>query len=95
MPVLHCNVEWLEAANRNGRNQSEQVLEPPKPDIVEMEMRKDVKQYIQFVTWMLPPVYGKEIWNEVVVKTKLSNFVTASQKAFGLLLYKNGYEAWS
>jgi hypothetical protein len=95
MPVLHCNIEWLEAANRNGRNRSEQVLEPPKPDILEMEMRKDVKQYIQFVTRMLPPVYGKEIWNEVVVKTKLSNFVTVSQEAFGLLLYKNGYEAWS
>ncbi len=44
---------------------------------------------------MLPPVYGKEIWNEVAGKTKLSNFVTASQEAFALLLYKNGYEAWS
>jgi hypothetical protein len=30
-----------------------------------------------------------------VVKTKLSNFVTVSQEAFGLLLYKNGYEGWS
>jgi hypothetical protein len=72
------------------------VLEAPKPDMLEMEMMNDVKQYIQFVTRMLPPVYGQEIWNEVVVKTKLSNFVTASQEAFGLrLLYKNGYEAWS
>ncbi len=95
MPVLHCNIEWLEAANRNGRNRSKQVLKPPKPDILEMEMRKDVKQYIQFVTRMLPPVYGKEVWNEVAGKTKLSNFVTASQEAFALLLYKNGYEAWS
>jgi hypothetical protein len=58
IPVLECNVEWLEAANRNGRNQTEQVLEPPKPDILEMEMRTNGKQYIQFVTWMLPPVYG-------------------------------------
>ena len=95
MPVLHCNVDRLEAANGNGRNRSEQVLEPPKPDILEMEMRKDCKQYIQFVTRMLPPVYGKEIWNEVAGKAKLSNFLTASQEAFGLLLYKNGYEAWS
>jgi hypothetical protein len=95
MPVLDCNVEWLEAANRNGRNGTEQVLEPPKPDTLEMEMRTNSKQYIQFVTRMLPPVYGKEVWNEVVGKTKLSNFVTASQEAFALLLYKNGYEAWS
>jgi hypothetical protein len=71
------------------------VLEPPKPDILEMEMRKDCKQYIQFVTRMLPPVYGKEIWNEIAGKTKLSNFVTTSQEAFALLLYKNGYETWS
>ena len=28
-------------------------------------------------------------------KTNLPNFVTASQEAFALLLYKNGYEAWS
>jgi hypothetical protein len=69
MPVLDCNVEWLEAANRNRRNQTEQVLEPPKPDILEMEMRTNGKQYIQFVTRMLPPVYGKEIWNEVAGKT--------------------------
>jgi hypothetical protein len=77
MPILDCNVEWLEAANvewleaanRNGRNQTEQVLEPPKPDILEMEMRTNGKQYIQFVTRMLPPVYGKEIWNEVAGKT--------------------------
>ena len=95
MPVLDCNVEWLEAANRNGRNGTEQVLEPPKPDTLEMEMRSNSKQYIQFVTRMLPPVYGKEVWNEVAGKTKLSNFVTASQEAFALLLYKNGYEAWS
>ncbi len=95
MPVLDCNVEWLEAANRNGRNGTEQVLEPPKPDTLEMEMRTNSKQYIQFVTRMLPPVYGKEVWNEVAGKTKLSNFVTASQEAFALLLYKNGYEAWS
>ncbi len=95
MPVLDCNVEWLEAANRNGRNGAEQVLEPPKPDTLENEMRTNSKQYIQFVTRMLPPVYGKEVWNEVVGKTKLSNFVTASQEAFALLLYKNGYEAWS
>ena len=95
MPVLDCNVEWLEAANRNGRNRTEQLLEPPKPDILEMEMRTNGKQYIQFVTRMLPPVYGKEIWNEVAGKTMLANFVTASQEAFALLLYKNGYEAWS
>jgi hypothetical protein len=97
MPVLYCNVEWMEAANRNGRNGTEQVvgLEPPKPEKLEMEMRTNSKQYIQFVTRMLPPVYGKEIWNEAAGKTKLSEFVTASQEAFALLLYKNGYEAWS
>jgi hypothetical protein len=95
MPVLYCNVEWLEAANRNGRKRTEQVLEPPKPDILEMEMRTNGKQYIQFVTHMLPPVYGKEIWNEVAGKTKLSNFVTARQEAFALLLYKNFYDSWS
>jgi hypothetical protein len=79
MPVLAYNVEWLEAANRNGRNRTGHVLEPPKPDILEAEMRKDCNQYIQFVTRMLPPVYGKEIWNEIAGKTKLSKFVTASQ----------------
>ncbi len=95
MPVLHCNAEWLVAANRNRRNGSEQVLEPPKPDELEMEMRKDINQYIQFVIRMLPPVCGKEIWNDAAIKTDLSKFVTASQEAFALLLYKNGYEAWS
>jgi hypothetical protein len=76
------------------------VVEPPKPDILEMEMRTNGKQYIQFVTRMLPPdcclctvrKYGMRC---VAGKTKLSNFVTASQGAFALLLYKNGYEAWS
>jgi hypothetical protein len=63
------------------------VLEPPKAEILEVEMRTNGKQYIvQFVTRVLPPVYGKEIWNEVAGKTKLSNFVTASQEAFALLL---------
>jgi hypothetical protein len=61
MPVLYCNVEWMEAANRNDRNGTEQVIEPPKPDKLEMEMRTNGKQYIQFVTRMLPPVYSKEI----------------------------------
>jgi hypothetical protein len=92
---LSCTIEWLEAANRRGRSGTEHLLEPPTPDILEAGMRKDTKQYIQFVTRMLPPVYGKEIWNEVAVKTRLSDFVTASQEAFALLLYKNGYEAWS
>jgi hypothetical protein len=68
MPVLYCNVELLEAANRNGRNRTEQVIEPPKCDLLEMEMRTNGKQYIQFVTRMLPPVYGKEVWNEVAKK---------------------------
>jgi hypothetical protein len=97
MPVLllDCNVEWMEAANRNMRNGTEQVPEPPKPEILELEMRKNVKQYMEFVSRMLPPVYGKEIWNEAAGNKKLSKFVTASQEAFALLLYKNGYEAWS
>jgi hypothetical protein len=97
MPVLYCNAEWMVAAttSRNGRNGTEQVIEPPKPDKLEMEMRTNGKQYIQFVTRMLPPVYGKEIWNGAASKKKLSEFVTASQEAFALLLYKNGYEAWS
>ena len=85
----------MEGANRNGRNGSEQIPEPPKPDILEREMRKDRKQYIQFVIRMLPPVYWKEIWNDVAVKTKLTYFVTVSQEAFALLLYKNGFESWS
>jgi hypothetical protein len=85
----------METANRNLRNGTEQGVEPPKPEKLEMEMRTNSKQYIQFVTRMLPPVYGKEIWNEVAGKSKLSDFVTASQEAFALLLYKNGYEAWS
>jgi hypothetical protein len=83
----------MEAANGNGRNRTEQMVEPPKPDKLEMEMWTNGKQYIQFVTRILPPVYCKEIWNEVAGKTKLSSFVMASQEAFALLLYKNGYEA--
>ena len=43
MPALDCNVEWLEAANRNRRNRTEQVPEPLKPDILENETRKDSK----------------------------------------------------
>jgi len=69
----------------------EQVIEPPKPDELEKEMRKDTDKHIQFVVWMLPPVYGKDMWNGIVVKTNLSEFVIPSQEAFALLLYKNGY----
>ena len=94
MSGLECITEWMEGANRNGRNGTEQIPEPPTPDILEREMRKDRKQYIQFVIRMLPPVYGKEIWNDMAEKTKLSEFVTASQEAFALLLYKNGFESW-
>ena len=92
---LEYNAEWMEGANRNGRNGTEQIPEPPKPEILEREMRKDSKQCIQFVIRMLPPVYGKEIWNDVAVKTKLTDFVTASQEAFALLLCKNGNESWA
>jgi len=92
---LAANVEWVEAATRNRSNVTEQIIEPPKPDELEKEMRKDTNKYIQFVVRMLPPVYGKEMWNGIVVKTNLSEFVTPSQEAFALLLYKNGYEAWS
>ena len=95
MSGLQCKTEWMEGANRNGRNGTEQIPEPPTPDILERDMRKDRKQYIQFVVRMLPPVYGKEIWNDMAEKTKLSEFVTASQEAFALLLYKNGFESWS
>ena len=95
MVILYCNLEWREAANRSSRNGAEQVLEPPGQEELENEMRKDSKLYIQFVTRMLPPVCGKETWIEVSQKTRLSTFVTASQEAFALLLYKNGYEAWS
>ena len=87
-------IEWVEAATRT-RNAEERVVEPPKPKDLEKEMRKDRKQYIQFIVRMLPPVYGKEMWNEIVIKEKFTEFVTASQEAFALLLYKNGYEAWS
>ena len=50
----------MEGANRNGRNGTEQIPEPPRPDILEREMRKDRKQYIQFVMRMLPPMYGRK-----------------------------------
>ena len=95
MFAFGCIAEWMEGANRTGRNGTEQIPEPPKPEIIEREMRKDSKLYIQFVVQMMPPVYRKEIWNDMAEKTKLSDFVTASQEAFALLLYKNGYEAWS
>ena len=93
--LLAHSIEWLEGANRTRRVGEECVPEPPKPDTLEKEMRKESEQYIEFVICMLPPVYGKEIWSEVAEKTKLSAFVTASQEAFALVLYKNGYETWS
>ena len=100
MKILDCYLEWMEAANRSGRTNRngragrvvELQLEPPTPKDLEDKMRKDSEQYIQFVSRMLPPVCGKEAWNEVAEKTKFSTFVTASQEAFALLLYRNGYE---
>ena len=93
--VAHtCNLEWMEGANMSRRGE-EYVEEPPTPDELEKEMRKDKDVYIQFVIRMVAPVYGKEMWNEVAGKTNLSAFVTTSQEAFALLLYKNGYEAWA
>ena len=85
----------MKATNISRRGGGEYVPKPPAPDVLEKEMRKESKLYIQFVIRMLPPVYGKEIWSDVAEKTKLSAFVTTSQEAFALLLYKNGFEAWS
>ena len=82
MPVaLTCNLEWMEGANMARRGE-EYVEEPPTPDELEKKMRKDEDVYIQFDIHMVAPVYGKEIWNEVAGKTKLSAFVTTSQEAF-------------
>ena len=105
MVQLCCHVEWMESATRtrnaatrtrNGSEErEEQVMEPPKPADLVKEMRNDTEKDVQFVVRMLPPVYGKEIWNEMAVKTNLSEFVTASQEAFALLLYMNGFDKWS
>ena len=43
MSGLECITEWMEGANRNGRNGTEQIPKPPRPDILEREMRKDRK----------------------------------------------------
>jgi hypothetical protein len=40
MYALACNEEWLEAANRKGRNRKDYVAEPPKLELLERETRK-------------------------------------------------------
>lgn len=69
---------------------------PPSPNAIINTLRNDKAQYSQFADWMIRAVHGKTSYadkagsrNEV-----FSAFVTISQEAFALLLYKNGYENW-
>ena len=78
--LLAHNIEWLEGANRTRRVGEERVPEPPKPDTLEKEMRKESEQYIEFVICMLPPVYGKEIWSEEVAEKQSYQYLSQQVK---------------
>ncbi len=57
-------------------------------------MRSDVVSYAKFSEVVLSCVVGKTSWKMNSGTRKLSEFVTVSDEAFGLLLMFNSWEVW-
>jgi len=58
-------------------------------------MRKDEASYTKFCKIVLSSVVGKSGWKLNCGNKKLSEFVTISDEAFGLLLMHNSWEVWT
>ena len=67
---------------------------PPKPEDIEVSMRGNKEQYTEFTDRMIRAVHGKSRYGDTASNTKLCDFVSTSQEAFAMLLYKNGYKIW-
>ena len=68
--------------------------DPPVPDEIESSLRSNQMHYFVFVDKMIRAVHGKSRFGEKANKTLLGEFVSPSQEAFTMLLYRNGYDNW-
>jgi len=54
----------------------------------------DIGAYTDFADRMIRAVYGKSRYSSSSAMALFDDFISPSQEAFALLLYKNGYDNW-
>jgi hypothetical protein len=59
-----------------------------------MAMRANTESYILFFETVVSCIIGKGTWKANAGTKKLSEFITASDEAFGLLLLENSWDVW-
>jgi hypothetical protein len=51
-------------------------------------------EYTDFADRMIRAVHGKSRFSDKATTKEFGNFISVSQEAFALLLYRNGYDNW-
>jgi hypothetical protein len=85
---IAMEIEWI------AKTSKDRSANPPTPEelMEDTGLRKSVAGYTEFADRMVRAVYGKSRYNPSSNTTLFEDFISPSQEAFALLLYKNGYE---
>jgi hypothetical protein len=85
--------DWIGEITKGQGNYNKK---PPTPETIIATLRTDPKLYSSFADFMVRAVHGKCGYAQKAGSKSMmfGDFVTVSQEAFTLLLYKNGYDNW-
>jgi hypothetical protein len=80
--------EWIRTTTKNHDS------DPPSPEMFELTLRTNAKQYNEFADRKIHAVYGKRQYADDLENKEFDALISKSQEVFTLLLYRNGYESW-